>query len=192
MTGETNMPKLRSVSIALAALTLAAGLGPAHAAEVATAKPAPKVISSDTTLKIGQKGVVKVRSLGNVKVPVGIRVVKIQKGKPADLKGQGLPASTNGMVPFYIRVVLSYAGTDYHGVPGSFNGKTADGYRATLLITSADIGPCNEDSIIKVSKQQRTATACEVVLVPRGATVVAAEFSENNEAGRLFTVTWQK
>lgn len=184
--------KLRLVSTALALLALAAAPGAIRAAEAAPSAPAPRVITSDTTLKIGQKGVVKVRRLDNVKVPVGIRVVKIQKGKPADLKNKGVPASANGMVPYYIRVVLSYEGADYHGVPGSFYGRSADGSRATLLITSADIGPCNEDSIIKLSKQQRTAVACEVVLVPQGGSVTAAEFSENNEAGRLFTVTWQK
>ena len=186
------MTKHRWVSTALAGLMLAAVSGAVHAAEATPARLAPTVITADTTLKFRQKGVVKVRNLDNSKVPVGIRVMKIQKGKPADLKGQGVPPSAKGMVPYYIRVVFSYAGADYRGAPGSFYGKSADGSRGALLITSADIGPCVEDSIITLSKRQPTAPACEVILVPRGVSVVAAEFNETNEAGRLFTVTWQK
>ena len=187
---------MRVFSSAVTTVALIGLLSPmasAHAAGSMTSRPTPAVITSDTTLKLGQKGVIKVRNLDNKKVPVAIRVTKLQKGKPADLRGQGLrPSDTKGMVPFYIRVVLNYAGADYHGDPGNFYGVSSDGSRSLLLGSSKGIGPCTEDSIVTISKSQRRASACVVVLVARGAKLVAAEFNENNEAGQLFTVAWRK
>lgn len=186
------MVKHRMVSTVLAALMLAAGAG---AASAAPATPAPKVTTSDTTLKIGQKVVVRLDGFDerfkSRRSPVRVQVVRIEKGKPADLKGSGLPASTTGMVPFYIRAVLSYAGADFQGSAPLFSGSFFDGSRAGAVITSRDIGPCAAGDTIKLSKQQRNGRDCTVVLAPPGVQVVAADIFVQNDKGDSFTVTWK-
>lgn len=106
------------------------------------------MITSDTTLKFGQKGVLTLdgwdptsEKFKSRKAPVAVRVLKIDKGKASDLKGQGLPAAATGMEPYYIRSEVSYTGADWEGSPPSIGGEFSDGSSASGLITSRAVGP---------------------------------------------------
>jgi hypothetical protein len=118
-------------------------------------------------------------------------VSRIEQGKPSDLNGKRLPTSAKGMVPWYIHEAFSFTGADYQGSPPSFLGTFADDSSATSLIRSENIGPCPSVANFKLNKQQRTATACEVVLAPPGARVVGALTYLTNDAHKSFQGTWK-
>lgn len=174
------------------ALALAAAPCAAQAAQ-------PGVITSDTTLKFGQKGTFNLdgwdpnsEKYKARKSAVAVRVLKIDKGKASDLKGHGLPASATGMVPYYIRSELSYAGAEFHGSPPLFGGEFSDGSGAASLITSDAIGPCADTSTITVGKKHRTALDCTTVLAPAKVAVVKASFFYSVDKHRSVKVTWTK
>lgn len=154
------------------------------------------MITSDTILKFGQKGVLNLdgfdENAKTRKSPVAVRVLKIEKGKASDLKGQALPASATGMVPYYIRAELSYAGADFQGSAPSFSGEFSDGSDASGLITSRDVGPCAYTSTIRLNKKQRTGLDCTVVLAPPKVPVVSAYFFHSVDKRRSIKVTWTK
>lgn len=172
------------MALALAAVPCAAQAGTA------------KAITTDTTLKIGQKGVLNLdgydKNFKSRKADVAVRVTKIEKGKVSDLKGHGLPASATGMVPYYIHSELSYAGADFQGSPVLFGGEFSDGSGAGSVITSENIGPCAHVSDIKLSKKQKTGTACEVALAPPKVPVVSAYTFQSVDKKRSIKVKWTK
>jgi hypothetical protein len=186
------MPKSWTFPVGLLALAMAAV---PCAAVAAPAGP----ITEDTTLKFGQKGVLvlggwdpSAEKFTSRKAPVGVRVLKIDKGKASDMKGQGLPASATGMVPFYIRTEVSYAGADWTGSPPLMGGEFSDGSSASGVITSRDFGPCAYTSDITLSKKQRTGLSCRVVLAPATVPVVAAWMFNTVGEHKSIKVTWNK
>jgi hypothetical protein len=191
------MIKLRIVSTGACALALCAAPATAVAA-AATPALAEGAITSDTTFKIGKKARLKLMEYGDQpgekkhRVPVDVRVVKIEKGKPADLKGSGLPASTTGMVPWYIRSEIGYAGADFTSIYPSFRGGFSDGSSATSVYFNKKIGSCEETSGPKLNKKQRTVRSCNVVLAPPGVPVDRASTYYSVSEHRSVTVTWKK
>jgi hypothetical protein len=184
--------KFRTYPIVLVAVALAAVPCAAQAAPAG-------VITSDTTLKFGQKGVLTLdgwdptsEKFKSRKAPVAVRVLKIDKGKASDLKNQGLPASATGMVPYYIRSEVSYAGADWEGSPPLFSGQFSDGSSASALITSRDVGPCAYTSTITLNKKQRTGLNCRVVLAPAKVPVVSAYLFHPVGEHKSIKVTWNK
>ncbi|MGQ0844340.1 MAG: hypothetical protein ACT4QF_09400 [Sporichthyaceae bacterium] len=191
------MTKLRKFSTGVCVLALCAVPSTAVAVESAPGASG-RAITSDTTLKMGKKGLLELVNYAvrsgekNRRVPVNVRVVKIEKGKASDLKGKGLPASTTGMVPWYIRSELSYAGGDFDSLFPSFRGGFSDGSTATDLFTNKKIGSCKEASSAKLNKKQRTALNCQVVLAPAGVPVDRAFTYHSATENRSVTVTWKK
>lgn len=183
------MRKSWTYPLGLVALGLAAVPCPAQAAPAG-------VITSDTTLKFGQKGVLNLdgfdKNFKTRRSPVAVRVLKIEKGKASDLKGQGLPVSTTGMVPYYIRSELSYAGADFQGSAPPFGGAFSDGSDATSLITTRDLGPCAYTSTIRVTKKQRSGLNCTAVLAPPKVPVVGAYFFYSVDKHRSIKMAWTK
>lgn len=182
------MTKHRATVIGCVALALAAVPGAAHAA------PA-KEITADTKFKFGQGGVLQLEGFDEKyklrKSPVEVRVVQIEKGKISDAKGQGLPVSAKGMVPWYLRAELRYAGADFQGSAPSFGGAFSDGSSAGSLITTRDFGPCAYTSTIRLNKKQRTGRDCSVLLAPRGVPVVSA-YLFASVGKRSVKITWKK
>lgn len=73
-------------------------------------------------------------------------MLKIDKGKASDLKGQRLPASATGMVPYYIRAELSYAGADFQGPAPAIGGQFSDGSTLfNLKLEGQAQGPTSRD-----------------------------------------------
>jgi hypothetical protein len=184
------MVKVRAVPTVLVTLTLAAVPCDAHAAGAP-----PGVLTSDTTLKIGQTGVLKLDGFDEHykprRSPVGVQVSKIEQGKPSDLNGKGLPVAAKGMVPRYIHSLFSYTNAAYQGSPPPFSGEFADDSNATALIRSENIGPCPYVDNVKLSQQQKTVAACDVVLAPPGVKVVGAFIFVTTDAKRSIEVTWR-
>jgi hypothetical protein len=186
------MPKAWTYPVGLVALAMAAV---PCAAQAAPAGP----ITSDTVLKFGVKGVLTLdgwdptsEKFKSRKAPVAVRVLKVEAGKASDMKNQGLPASTTGMVPFYIRSEVSYTGADWEGSPPLFSGEFSDGSDASALITSRDFGPCAYTSTITLNKKQRTGLSCRVVLAPAKVPVVAAYLFHPVGEHKSIKVTWNK
>lgn len=183
------MPKSWMYPLGLVVLALAAVPCAAEAAPAG-------VITSDTTLKFGQKGVLNLdgwdKNFDLRRSPVAVRVLKIEKGKAADMKGKGLPASATGMVPYYIRAELSYAGADFEGSAPPFGGAFSDGSSAGSVITTRDFGPCAYSSSIKLNKKQRTGLDCSVVLAPPKVPVVSAYFFHSVNKQKSIRVAWTK
>lgn len=194
---ELDMTKLRKISTGVFALVLCVVPSTAVAVE-STPGASDKAITSDTTLKMGKKGLLELVNYAkssrekNRRVPVDVRVVEIEKGKASDLKGKGFPASATGMVPWYIRVELGYAGGDYDSLFPSFRGGFADGSSTATVLTTEKIGPCKELLGAKLNKKQRIARNCTVVLAPAGVPVVRAFTYHSVSANRSVTVTWKK
>lgn len=175
------------VALALAAVPCAAQAAPAAG------------ITSDTTLKFGEKGVLKLdgwdpksEKFKARKSAVAVRVIKIDKGKTSDLKGLGLPKSATGMVPYYIRSELSYTGADFTGGGPSFSGAFSDGSGATALITSQDVGPCADTPTVTLDKKHRTVLQCTAVLAPPKVPVVGAYLFYSVDTHKSVKVTWTK
>jgi hypothetical protein len=187
------MVRARDVSAVLVASALVAVPGAARAA----AAP-PAVITSDTTLKFGQTGVLKLdgfdgqaKQFKALRAPVGVQVAGIEQGKPSDLNVKGVPTAAKGQVPWYIRSVFSYANADWEGSPPPFLGLFADGSSASALIGADKIGPCVHVDDIILNKQHPSVARCEVVLAPPGEKIVAADTSFNSDAHRPIEVTWK-
>ena len=186
------MAKAWTYPIGLVALALAAVPSAAQAA------PAP-AITSDTTLKFGEKGVLnmdgwdpKSEKFKARKSPVAVRVLKIDKGKAADVKKLRLPAAASGMVPYYIRAELSYAGADFTGSGPLFDGAFSDGSSSTALITSEDVGPCANTDTVTLDKKHKTVLQCTAVLAPAKVPVVSAYLFYSVSEHKSVKVSWTK
>lgn len=187
------MTKCRTISTALVTLILTAGTSAAYASEQASSDPSPPVLTANAELRFGQKAVVNTIAYGGEALPVGITVVKIHKGKPSDLKETDLPPLGDGMVPWYIRSVLSYAGKNFRGGIPSVGGKLSDGSYTAPGVVSGEVKPCTREYGTKLTAKHRTYAYCDIVLAPRGVKVVAADYRQRNADGSwAFDVTWHK
>ncbi|HEX3827824.1 MAG TPA: hypothetical protein VHV82_11180 [Sporichthyaceae bacterium] len=184
------MVKVRGVWTVLVASALVAVPG------VARAAGPPGLITSETTLKVGQTGLVRMESYdANFKVsrvPVSVAVIRIEKGNASDLNGKKLPASAKGLVPWYIHESYTWANADFNGQIADFSGMYSDGSGADAVIGAGNVGDCpaapNE---LKLTSKQRTVLACEVVLAHPGVPVVSAGAFFSNSEHDSFEVYWK-
>jgi hypothetical protein len=170
-------PLKAAAALALTALALAACGG----AGSPTAATQPVEIPTDSTsaeggdaLALGQRVVtdyVDYTGAAPKRTKLGVSVVKVRKGRIADLKDFDLDAKQRKSVPYYVDATFENLGTAAvrrHVIQPSIEDRNGTEYRpTTLIVLSGTFKPCPEYSDAKLRPGEKF-TGCSAILLPKG------------------------
>jgi hypothetical protein len=125
--------------------------------------------------------------VGHTQGAIGVTVMTIQKGKPADLKPLHLGKQVAGLTPYYLRFkIVNWTGGQfqYTDGPGSMSPLLADGSHAGAVVASGSFPKCQDtDSGPDDSKKGFTYTSCAIAVAGPGQKVTGVAYGAEPISG---------
>ncbi len=121
---------------------------------------------------------------------IGVTITKVEQGKKSDLKNFKLDAQAKQGTPFYVHAKFANQSDQTfngQGMAGAISVKTSDGGPATKLSLIGDFARC-EGSPPKTFKPGKSASTCDVYLLPAGQTIAAVRHGDKFAADYIWKV----